>query len=574
MSDGRWQMDRVRLKAAPLVLPLVTMVVAVGCQQPMKTPAAVVHGDYGAARVELYRSMTANRNDRMYLLDRMRVAVLTMADGYAASAGYVFEEVYEILRTQGINEDKTVESVVLNEDLRFWKGEPFEQALALAFYSMQQASLGSWDNARAAADNALFYLKDFGTDDRGQRIDTAEIARRSLIYEQALDRGEDPDRALEEKGEDYLDSGYVAVQSNFTLGYLLNGVANRMLDRPEEANDNFRRVAAIDPSLKELMQSFREGQYNTVLIVAYGLGPEKIGYGPSDSLARFVPRFRSDAAQLSVQVDGLPARRYPQVLDVNVMAADHMWNNLADVRAAKAVLGDVLLGGGAIAAGAGAVGNSDAALIAGASAVAAGLFLKAGAHVDVRYCDVMPQRLYAVPLFVADQRATITLQVDGRPWTQLTLTGLNPARDGLARLRYVALVSAGPTPPPWATSGQVFYGNADTGPMPGATFPYILGGDDVQLPSDRVLDDYQASGYLTGFTLADLNELYRSERIAYTRQDQGGYAGRHVLEGGGSLVIPLAATAGFARILGQVHPPYEPQSSSVRQAADEIRNRN
>ncbi len=157
----------LRSAAKPVVYVWVLLFGALffltGCQKPMRTPtAALGRGDYTQPRVNIYDDMQPKRSDRAYLLDRMRVGVLTLADGYPRSAQTIFEEVYDVLRTRGINKDKTVASVVLNEDVKIWKGEPFEQALALAYYAMVQAELGSWDNARAAANGSLFRLRDFG----------------------------------------------------------------------------------------------------------------------------------------------------------------------------------------------------------------------------------------------------------------------------------------------------------------------------------------------------------------------------------------------------------------------------
>ena len=97
------------------------------------------------------------------------------------------------IRDRGLNKDKTVRSVVFTEGVKVWKGEPFEQAMALVYYGFVQASQGSWDNARAAASNALFYLRDFEGEDEEENatrvIDTEEIARLAAAYE-AKQRGE------------------------------------------------------------------------------------------------------------------------------------------------------------------------------------------------------------------------------------------------------------------------------------------------------------------------------------------------------------------------------------------------
>jgi hypothetical protein len=547
---------------------LVLILTAQGCQEPMRTPtAALGAGDYARPRVNIHRDMQPERSDRAYLLDRMRVGVLTLADGYPRSAQTVFEEVYDVLRTQGINKDKTVASVVLNEDVKIWKGEPFEQALALAYYAMVQAELGSWDNARAAANGSLFRLRDFGEDADGNRIDTYEIARRAVEYERAIEAGDSPDEAL--KKANYLDNGYAVRDSNFTLGYLLAGIANQQLGRQREADDHYLRVMELDDRQGRLMEALRTGRYNTVLVVSYGLGPRKEGYGPDNSLARFRPRFPSDDGELRVRIGDSMGRTYTPVQDVNDMAADHMWNNLADVRAAKSTVGSLMVTGGLIATqyGASRRGNDDT-LYAGLGALLVGAILKAGAHVDTRYCDVMPQRFYVVPLYLSGDDERIDLEVAGRPSSRLVLKGLGPPRGANppAQLRYVRLVSTNNPRAPvpgWAGSGKIFYKNPYTDDTAGDAVPYILGGHDVRPPIQRVLDGYHRSGLLTGMTLADLRELYRAEGIRLTVEDQHGYAGAHLLEGGRSLVSPLPGTTGFARLFGQTHPPYHPRSDAV-----------
>lgn len=537
-----------------------------GCQEPMDTPTAALSvGDYAGPRTWIQQQMQPKRSDRAYLLDRMRVGVLTLADGYPDSAQTIFEEVYDLLRTQGINKDKTVASVVLNEDVKIWKGEPFEQALAMAYYGMTQAELGSWDNTRAAANNSLFSLRDFGEDEDGERIDTYEIARRAVEYERAVDAGDSPDEAL--KKANYLDNGYAVRDSDFTLGYLLAGIANQQLGRTAEADDHFLRALEIDDKLGPLVQSLRDGQYNTILVISYGLGPRKEGYGPDNALARFTPRFPSDGGELRVRIGPSMGRTYPAVQDVNTMAADHMWNNMEDVRAAKSTIGTVMMYGGLIAAqyGSSRGGNNDA-VYAGLGALVAGAIMKAGAHVDIRYCDVFPQRFYIVPLYLTDPDTQIILDVQNRPSSKMVLTGLGPPGPelaGKAQLRYVRLVSTpNPQAPPpnWAASGEILYGNPYTTNPALKRFPYLLGGRDVSPPTQRVLDGYHRAGKLTDMTLADLRELYRAEGVQLSTEDQSGFAGSHLLEGGKSLVCPLPGTAGFARVFGQTHHDYHPKS--------------
>jgi len=517
----------------------------------------VAAGEYGRARTAVAASMIDDRGNRRYLLDRMRTGVLTLADGHTASALHVFAETYDVLRTQGINRDKTVSSVVINEDLKLWKGEPFEQALAMTYYGMAQAQAGSWDNARAATGNALFYLRDFGRDDQGQRLDTYAIAQRSLEYERAIDAGVSPEQAKDAGGID-LDHGYVVTPSNFTLGYLLSAVANQQLDRDDEAADHYRRVIELNRELEPVTEALRSGRFNTVLVVSFGFGPRKEGYGPDRALARFTPRSPTDDRKLIVEQNGEPAASVPVVTDVNHMASDHMWNNLEDIRHAKSVLGSVALYGGTASLIYGIDQENEAAAIAGLGAMAAGAFLKAGAHADTRHCDAFPQRYYVVPVRIDSPDDRVALQVADQPGSRLVVTGLPSPRDGRMQLRYLRLPGAMPAggPRAWAVRGDIVVGNPHTGAVGAEPMPYILGGVDAQLPTERALDSYQAAGHLTGWTLADLREAYRQRSIALSREQQGGYAGLHVLEGGRSMVAPDPGTAGFMRLFARQPPPF------------------
>lgn len=544
--------------ASLLVLPLLLALTGCHSDRSLDVTSLVIQGEYGKARTFVHKNLNKDRREREYLLDRMMLGILTVADGHPNSAQVTFEEVYQVLRTQGINADKTVASVVLNEDVKTWKGEPFEQALALAYYGIQQAELNQWDNTRAAAAGSLFQLRDFGKNEKGERINTLEIAQKSLEAERAREG------RVSEK-DDYINTGYAVRESNFTLGYLLHGLASAQLNRQQEANDFFNVAAQIDPSLRPLVQELKSGQYNTILIVSHGLGPRKVAYGPDNALSKFAPRFPSDAAPLIVSAAGGGQAQYPVVCDVNAMAADHMWNNLEDVRQAKSTIGNVLLVGGGIATGVGLDQNNKEAALIGIGLMAAGAIMKTTAHADTRYCNVMPQRVYVVPLMITGPGAKIAVQVQGRTQSQLVLAGLSPPPAGQpAQLRYVRLFAGFPTspgpPPQWAASGQINYVSTQLNNAPANPVPYILGGNDVRSPNPRVLASYANTPGLGSLTPAELEGLYREEGIALTPEDQGGFAGMHVLEGGNSLVEPLVGTAGFARLFGQVRAPYQAKS--------------
>lgn len=537
------------------------------------SPSSLARAELGEVRSRLYDNRAEDRGNRAYLLDRMRVASLTLADGYPASAHALFREVYEVLRTRGINDDKTVQSVVFYEGVKLWKGEPFEQALALSYIAMTQASLGAWDNARAASDNALFYLRDF-TDEGEDDLDPQEIARRALIYERAREEGLSKEQAKQRAERDYFDTQYVPRESNFRLGYLLAGVANRTLGRSDEAAGQFQRLVELSPDLEDLAKTLHEDDYNTLLVVGYGLGPRKVAHGPDGVFSRFVPRTSSGDAAISVRVDEGETRRYPLITDVNTMAGDHQWNDTEEIRRAKSILGQALLAGGAIATGVGIQNDDPKVAAIGAGVALLGLATRAGAQADTRYADTFPQRFYAVPLQLGDEPTPITVQVDGDPGSRLTLLGLAAPGEGEARrLRYVRLPGGSgtaETPLPWAESRTIRYTNAYRPAASPSYRPYPLGGRDVRPPSDGVVSQWQKRNGLPGMSAVQLRNLYREEGLTWSIEQHAGFAPRHVLEGGSSLVSPVPGSVGFTRLFGQPYAAYTPKTSTLRELQREV----
>lgn len=522
--------------------------------------AATQAGRYGQARVKLQQDLSQDRSDRAYILGRLRLLILTLADGQPDAAEITANEMFSLLATQGINSDRTVSSVVFNERVKIWKGEPFEQAFGYAYVAIQKAQRGEWDNARAAANNSLFLLKDFASNERrnGRDADlsTEEIARRAAERD-AKQRG---------AGDSYLDNGYVASKTDFALGYLLSGLASRSLGRDQEASDNFNAAAEANAGIKPLCDALRTGVYNTVFIVDCGPGPEKVSYGTDNAFARFEPRQSSDTRGLSVALRGSngveSSSVFPWVTDVNMMARNHMWNNLEDVRSAKSLLGTALLVGGAAVA---ISSDDDQARTAGLIAAGVGLLLKASASADTRHCEFLPQRVYVAPTNITQAGTSITLD-PGNGSSQITLTDLAPPRGGVGaalQLRYVRLPIRGPQA--WATSGATLYANEyRTENVEGASLPFIMGGRCVCRPTAEVMERYRRAGNLTDLTASDLENIYREEGIRLSVEDQKGGSAKHILEGGDSLVCPLPGTTGYQRLFGQIHRPWQPRGAALR----------
>ncbi|MCX5658447.1 MAG: hypothetical protein NTW19_01840 [Planctomycetota bacterium] len=549
--------------AALAAAALLSLLPACAAQPEVRLVDASYTGQYGQARAYLEHKIGVDNKghkdsdhvDRDYLLDRMRLMLTMLADGYAPSNNRLVERVYDLLRRQGINSDKTVSSVVLNEDLKIWKGEPFEQAMAFHYIAVYSALTGSWDNARASIGNSLFQLRDFGKDQNGQPLSSEQLVRNAS-------RG----------GDKYFDS-YKPTPSDFTLGYLMAALANQQLaimgdpNRTDEANQNFDHAVAVDPRLQALVQQFRTGQYNTILVVDAGLGPQKVATGPDGAIAAFAPRVASDNRGLAVTVNGEGGFVWPWVCDVNRMALDHRWKNLEDLRVAKSLIGTGLMVGGGAAALYGMNARNDTAAFVGLGLLAAGAIAKAGAHADTRHCELMPQRVYVLPVRITRPGSNVTLQLENSPQSRLVLTGLGPPAGSNAQLRYVRLVGPTGYSPPWTAPDRVLYANDATGPTAGPQLPYILGGHCVRTPSQQALDDYRKSGFLRETTVEELAALYRAEGIAFDVREEGGVPGLHLLEGGRSLASPLAGTLGFNRLYCQEHPAYQPRSREAQELA-------
>lgn len=527
----------------------------------------VQRSNFGTARVQLAETVAKQPRpksgkwdnvDRTYLLNRLRLLIVTLADGYPDAGEAVADETYELLRTQGVNEGKGVSSVILNEDLKTWKGEPFEQAMGFIYIGTHHAMRSDWSNMRAASENALFQLRDFGTDFSGSQYTPETLARKVA--------NENVDEEDSDEWARWVDANSKYVKSNFALGYLLNAVANLQMLREDEADERFEELLVVDESLKPLVRSFKEEDYNAVFVVDFGLGPAKVATGPDGAVAQFIPVTPSDGSALAVTTPR-GTKRFPQVMDLNRIATDLSWNNMQDVRIAKSVAGDVLLVGGLATAG---ISDDPTVQLIGLGVAGLGMVSKAGAHADTRHCEVLPQRVYVVPVKIEDPLDVIKFTVDNHPGATLTVTGINPPTGPEALLRYIRLPLGdrfGETR--WATSGEILYGNVHE-PFAGERpFPFVLGGDCALPPTYDALKKYQDAGYLRGWTIGDLQGIYIDEGIEIDAP-LGTQPGRHILEGGNSLVTPLPGTTGYARLFGVRHPPYEPKSNTVRQKADAI----
>lgn len=540
-------------------------------KQIMRSFAA---GDYANARIQAHEKLPeqpkdkagkreTREPDRNYILSRMRVAIATLADGYPFSAEDLINECYSLMTTQGVNEDKTIAAVMLVEDVRTWKGEPFEQAMAYVYASIQKAMRRDWGNARAAANESLFLLRDFGVNEQsGEPMTGSEFA--DAVHE----KGED-------EVEEYLDSGYQPIETNFTLGYMQVGAMNLALNRFAEARDNLSKAVQYNPALRPVAQSMLQGGFNTLVIVDAGKGPEKVRYGPDGVYTRFEQRSPSDDRFLRVGLNGYHAGEFPAVIDVNELAQDHRWNNLEDVRRGKSLVGNILLAGGAGVAAYGAANQDATTMIVGGILAAVGAGAKASARADIRHNEFLPQRVYMAPLRVDSADSTIRLSVEpsNDPGWAVTLPAIDPppSHERMQVLYVRTPINAGETA--WLDAGEILYANEHyRGRIPGDTLPYILGGTCVKPPTIQSLRHYQSAGNLTDMSVTDLENLYQAEGLSFDPRETNGFAGMHVLEGGSSMIAPQPGSIGYVRLFCQEHRPYRAKSDVVRDYQERYAN--
>lgn len=496
-----------------------------GCQSGYQADQGVAalldRGQTSRARVNLAMKADAPEAGRERLLYEQQAMHAALLDGLPANASRRVEYVYDTLRTQGVNANNNADPFFVNEQsVRFWKGEPYEQAMALSLVAIADMTTGRWGNARAAA--------------------------------------------IESLGR--LNAGDDANDDEFVLGRLLAGVANRQLGREQEAGEHFEAARQAAARIGSLADELEHGQYDAVLMVEAGRCPSKTATGTDLTEIVFRVRTPTDTRGLVVHDAGGSAT-WPWVTDLNAMAGDHRWAGLDEGRRSKSAAGTVLTAGGV-----GVAASSDKREVqaAGLGAAIIGLIAKANAQADTRYDELLPQRVYLVPIKIGSEPPT--LEIENSSITLRPL-GLRPREDGRASAVLVRMPesSGSSEPQRWADSGRVWYANDVSGSLAEPTLPWILGGRGVRTPRRTLMSEYRLAGMPESISYEDLIELYRAEGIEVLRGQDRSRARGHILEGGSTLYTPTGGSLGFTRLFGVDHGEYEPTSSVGRAMRAAIR---
>lgn len=562
---------------------LLTGVGSSGCayQRDESAVSLVERGRFGEARERVAVHATAKPEDRNFILDQMKLVTMGLADGLPDVIEPTADILYDRLRTQGLNDENRFASIVLTEgSVRIYKGDPFEQALALAHIAILDGLKGDWGNMRAASQQSLFLLRDFSKaiQESGSSAGHASSSSRSRHASSLQPPPAPPDPSSQEqvalvraaaeadrqgKSGEALGMDYTTVASDFELGYLLKAIAARKLGEREDMEEALKTLQQTAPRLNDVAGLVAGGKYNTVFVVDFGMAPEKHGTGPDNAIAARSAVTASDESPLHITV-GSASSQWPVVTDMNRIASSTRWANLEDVRVAKSNIGSVLVAGGLIAATTADDDNQTQQLV-GLIAAGVGALMKAGSSADTRHNELFPQRTYIALADLAQGLNRVELSIGQ---SRIVLPDVPGASVTGLELHYVRMPT---NQEPWATCESVRYTNERSGAIGPDCFPYILGGRDVRPPTLQVLRDYQASGYLQGFSLDDLQQLYRDEEIGIAGVDGAmDRVGLHVLEGGAWLYTPVPASAGYKRLFYGDHPPYRPVSSRVKDLGREI----
>ncbi len=550
VRNYRRTMSNHNVQSGPLILLIVMSSLLVGCEAAPRNMTAVwayYDYDFPTAR-EALRADAYLHNDEQVLLNNLRLGMASLADGDLHEAERTLNRTFDLLSTAGLNKDLTTAAVFTHEGVRIWKGEPFEQALAYHYVSTLYAVLGDWENARAAAANALFRLTDFGADQKPEE----------LVKEAAKD-------------PEYLDHGYTAVDTDFALGFLMQAIASD-LSGAAGSGDQFDAAIEINSALSPIVETLRTNDYDTLLIVDHGKGPTKIAYGPDSALARFDPQDTS-LAPLIVSLEDGGEGAFDAICDVIEMARDHRWNNLEDVRRAKSFIGNALVAGGTIVSATGDWDDYEQQLV-GAGMILAGMLTRSGAMADTRYLEFAPQRIFLVPMHLG-AIMDVTVMIEDEPGSMMVLPDVQPGTTRNPRAIYLRLHGLDSPAPDWLAARDLIYGNDHAGVAIGDP-PWILGGYDVSTPSRTTLEAYQAGGFLNDLPVLDFQDLYREEDILIGSgmENRPGIlrnpSYRHILEGGTGLFTPQPYSMGYKRLMYTPREAYEPKSELVRNAARRI----
>ena len=336
-------------------------------------------GNYSSAR-RILREL-ADEPDENFALNNARLGSTALIEYRLDEAEAAFLRAYEVMNSVGVNNGgRTLGAVLVDEKIRIWKGEPFERAMVNFYLGLIYYMREDYENARAAFENALFKLREYGDEKDGISPDD-----------------------------------YTEIESSFALGYLMLGKSWIRLGREDRARPHLERAVALQPELAAIADYELNRRANVTLVVEYGNGPHYVltyagaiaGFEPTPQSAGPVPPPTVIVNGRRIDVAGLD--RPP--VDLVALAQEQRWQSIDTIRAIKSTIGTaIIVGGAAYGAHRAQRGrlDGDDVLVSG-GLIAAGLLLHATSQADIRQWEMLPRSTFVIPLTLPPGTYDITV---------------------------------------------------------------------------------------------------------------------------------------------------------------------
>lgn len=347
----------------------------------------------------------ALKKDESFVLNNCRLGSCAIAAADYPTAEDAFWQAYTVMNSVNVNNGgRALGASLIQENIKVWKGEPFERAMAHYYLGLLNLRKGDYDNARAAFQNSLFKLRDYATDSK--------------------------------KGPE--SSRYAEYESQFALGYFGLGLSNLRLGEPQLAEASFAKAQQYEPGLATAIAQTKNRQTNTFIFVDYGRGPQQGPQGWYNEERVFGPTVEEAGPipQVLAGIDGNPitsAGTY-STCDTLAMAQNQQWQDIDTIRKTKAVIGTGLIAGGLGATAFGAERRDVGVAAVGLGVAALGAALAASSQADVRYWEMLPRTVYVIPAALSAGNHQLTLSAGGSVIAPTTIT-IPPKGDAFVYVR-------------------------------------------------------------------------------------------------------------------------------------------
>jgi tetratricopeptide (TPR) repeat protein len=372
-------------------------------------------GNYSAA-VSTLRPLAA-KTDEDYVLNNVRLGSAALCEYDLKEAEAAFLRAYEVINSTGVNDaGRATAAALFAEKAKVWKGEPFERAMVNFYLGLCYYMQEDYNNARAAFENALFKLRDYGE----QKTATAGAS--------------DP---------------YKEVESDFTIAYVMLAKCHQRLGDAAKAKSFFDRVARLRPELRPLIDRASGGS-NVLLVVDHGVGPKKT-WQYDNSVVAFVPKPAEAGAMAPAHlvVTGKPINLQGASLppiDLLALAQEKRWQSIDTIRLTKSAIGTGMMAAGAYE---GTRDRDDRDEGTALGLLLGGALLKSTATGDVRHWEMLPRTTYILPLRLTPGRHDVTVTfADGSTQTLRGIVAPPEQKEATYYLRPSRIARAMNWPPP------------------------------------------------------------------------------------------------------------------------------